>query len=93
MLSTRQFTYNPATRCFSAEASDFGPGGFANALGPVFNDACDIGFVLVSAKTGEECKVVLDREVHNADDDLEAWVFVPVARSLRRLFTVKIFND
>lgn len=65
--STRNWSYHAQTRCFTAEASDFGPAG-AVFDARVYDDACDVGFILVSHKTGDSILFVQDGTDMNGDD-------------------------
>lgn len=89
-ISTRHFTYTP-DHGFSAEASDLRD---HLRLGQVYADACDEGFTLVSARTGERMPMVRDDEIRR-DGELVAEVFVPVDRAKRRNkdLHVRIYND
>lgn len=48
--NTNKFTYNEATKTFVAESSDLCKG---NPMYQIFNDACDYGFWMESARTGK----------------------------------------
>jgi hypothetical protein len=86
-ISSKHFTYHATSRTFSAEASDLGP---ALRLGPVYDDACDEGFTLVSDKTGDLVVFALEREVR--DGDLRYTEFVSVTPRYRG-YSVRVFND
>lgn len=77
VLSTKDFTWNPKTKVFSAEASDFGQRKIA---GRVFDDAMDVGFVLVSERTGTE--VIFAQSGTDRDDEGEllGTYFSPIDR-------------
>jgi hypothetical protein len=73
---------------FIAEASDLQN---KFALGRVYDDACDEGFTIISAKTGKEAVFALAM-VKSDGIDLLSWNFVCVTPSLEHLKAV-IFND
>jgi hypothetical protein len=96
-LSTREFSYSAKTKCFVAEASDFGSKRY---FGRVYDDACDEGFVLVSAKTGDSVVLALDSVDQDGDGYVAGWRYKVVAeqtnrgwRNASRDFTVLIIND
>jgi len=70
-LSTKQFTYNPATKTFVCEASDLR--GFEPRR--IYDDACDIGFYLVSEKTGKKILFCEVGPTRDEDDDLVSFNF------------------
>lgn len=87
-FSTKQFSYLEATQEFCAEASDLGD----NHLSRLYDDACDVGFVLVSHKTGREVPMCLDRtDVDRRECETVGWLFRAVDPSLP--FTAYVIND
>jgi len=95
--STDQFIWNKDTRTFSAEASDLHwPVGSLSGLGRVYDDACDVGFTLVSHKTGREI-VMVHNDTDSDPDYSGGWrvvEFIPANLSERKLFAkVVVFND
>lgn len=68
-LSTRQFNYQSDTKCFVTEASDLG---VAVPVDRVYDDACDVGFVLVSQVTGISILFVQDG-VDMDGEDVAGW--------------------
>lgn len=94
--STRNFCYVESRRHFTAEASTLGikPGVFPGTV--VYDDACDVGFWLVSHVTGDRLLfIVHESETKSgADGDVLYWVAQcyggrPDQRDLR----VIIYND
>lgn len=73
--STRDFSYHADTKSFVAEASDFGPG---NHDGMVYDDAADVGFVLVSHKTGDSVLVAQDGVDMNGEE-IAGWRYKVIA--------------
>ena len=91
--SSKQFTWLPETRRFIAEVSELG----ANPFGQIYPDACDMGFVMISAVTGKESKWVEDSQIYDGDE-LAGWRFVPTDETVRKLpilkgVVVEILND
>jgi hypothetical protein len=72
ILSSR-FSYEPRTKTFIAEASDFTNG--PNLLAQAFDDSCDAGFQIESVKSGTRVLFTF-REVKKDDEgDVQEWVF------------------
>jgi hypothetical protein len=86
-ISSTRFSFEGNT--FSAEASDFGRN---ISLGRVYDDACDEGFSIVSAKTGKIAVFALYNHEEDAEGDLVSWIFRCVTPGLTHLKAV-IFND
>lgn len=82
-----QFTWQ-RSQDGAAEASDLG---CTVGIAPgrqVWSDACDVGFMLVSDRTGTEKLFTLASERRSGDNELEAWIFVSEDG-----FTATIYND
>ena len=96
--TTIQFDYNPQSKTFVAEASDLTQGGASSLFGQIYSDACDLGLILVSQRTGAEVRYVVSRSVMH-DGDLLLWELVPADQTLRRKLVgaqdtkITIFND
>ena len=96
-VSSRSFGFNRATKEFVAEISMLEHGG-ANVLGQLYPDSGDIGFVLVSHKTGLEVEFVLKEEARDADRDIKFWSFEPAIHEQHRNaalrgISIVVFND
>jgi hypothetical protein len=76
VYSSDRFTWKGKQGC--ADASDFGNAPVAEQ---VYDDACDVGFYVVSAKTGVRMLFTF------ANDKAGTWVFSSGD------FTILIFND
>ena len=50
----------------------------------VYPDACDIGFRMVSERTGKEAVFVVDHEDTDGEGDIQGWNLVPTRESVRR---------
>lgn len=86
-LNSNLFDYN-GDGVFLAEASELP----SNFIARVYDDACDVGFEMVSAKTGNKALFLLDDIVEDAEGDLLCWNLVCADKKLGDLKAV-IFND
>lgn len=87
-VSTNRFTYISADRMFVAEASDL------PEFGRVYDDACDVGLTLISARTGKEMVVTVNHtERDQADGEFLYWDLVPADLRMPPAFTVRVYND
>lgn len=77
------FMYHPDTNTFTSEASILSHH-HVNFLSQAYDDACDVGFLLVSAKTGVAALFTMIDEVRDADRDVKFWEFQPCADAIRR---------
>ncbi len=95
ILSSR-FSYEPRTKTFCAEISDFNPKPFSTLFGQAFDDACDEGFQIESVKTGARVLFTFDRVEKDAEGDIVAWhfaVYNPRSNPVFSGMTAVIFND
>ncbi len=84
-VSTRQLSWFADERRYVGEISS------TNGFGRVYDDACDEGLTLVSARTGnEQVFVVADVDV-DSEGDVRFWTLKPVDRHLD--VSVTLFND
>lgn len=89
-ISTRQLTYSPITRIFSADVSDLPD----LELVQIYPDSADRGFTLISHDTGREVALVHNHEEKNAEGEVLCDIFIPANPRERHLFKkVVIFND
>ena len=72
---------------FSAEASDFN----GLEMGRVWDDSCDLGFTVVSSKTGKRVVFVHAETVRDREGDIVATKFISVTPGYDLRGT--IFND
>ena len=96
-LST-QFDWDSAERSFSAEASMLTRGGRVPLFQRIYQDACDEGLELVSAKTGKIAKFVVEETKRDLEGDLQYWKLIPTADTKRTMpelsgVTIVIYND
>jgi len=94
-VSSRCFHYDPETKTFSAEASEL-PN--VNFLSPIYDDACDAGFAMVSERTGMVATFCLSHADADVEGAVRAWRFEPVGPFGGVLFGLRyvklvIFND
>lgn len=75
-INSRSFGYSTMTRTFHAEIAELEHARL-DAFDQLWADEGTKGFVMVSAKTGEEVPFVLDHTEREADGDTMAWRFVP----------------
>ena len=97
-ISSKLFTFsrNVLTgKCtFVTERSTFDAAG---GLRQLYQDSCDVGFVMVSEKTGQEAVFGLSHVEMNRDSDVVYWELAPLYSTVRKNrglsnCTVKIFN-
>ena len=96
-LST-QFDWDSAERSFSAEASMLTRGGRVPLFQRIYQDACDEGLEMVSAKTGSVAKFAVNETKYDGEGDLLYWKLVPTVETKRKMpeldgVTVTIYND
>lgn len=81
-LDAREFTWGAGGGC--AFASDFGSLARRPSLfTPIYDDACDIGCVLVNPNTGGEAVWYL-HETHVDEGDVTSWELRPTPETLYR---------
>lgn len=92
--SSKLFSYDHDTNTFTVWVSELG----RTPFGPIFNDAIDDGFSIVSAKTGlaPDFYVVLSEK--DGEHELVAWHLEPTADTVRLFPLLKntkvvVFND
>jgi hypothetical protein len=86
-ISSSRFSFKGNT--FSTEASDLGR---SFELDRVYDDALDLGFSIVSAKTGKIAVFAFYNHEKDGEGDLVSWIFRCVTPGLTHLKAV-IFND
>lgn len=87
-ISSERFEYSGKLACFLADVSDLGSD---FKTGRVYDDACDEGFTIISARTGKEVVFALD-QVDKDEDDILAWRFKCAIPEFKHI-TAVIFND
>ena len=88
-ISTRNLHYQKIGRSFFAEISELPKQRIPYMR--VYNDACDVGFWLVSHKTGAEIMMVMTEE-KKVNGDVVGWTFEPVDKKAP-IRNVVIIND
>ncbi len=91
---SKQFDWNPETKTFTSEMSQLGKG---FQLERIYPDACDVGFTMISLRTGYDVKFV-ETARDMIGEDLGGQWFEPTQDSLRRFpkmrgVKVLIIND
>lgn len=90
-IHTSRLNYNARERVFSEEESTIG------APGRVYDDACDLGYTLVSARTGREVVFAQTFTSRDIGGDVAFWVYEPepYQKRLGELAGVRliVFND
>lgn len=71
-INTQVLTWDSGTRRFIAEASEL------PLPTRVWDDALDLGFRLVSHRTGDSVVFAMDRVVRDREGEVQAWVFKPI---------------
>ena len=91
-FSSDKYTYVHVDKTFYADVSELNGGKLE--IGQVYDDACDVGFFMVSSKTGFRVAFALSNTMADREGEVNAWQFMSVAESpeLRDL-KVMIFND
>ncbi len=93
-INTNQLTHEG--NYFTGDISDLGPN---FRLQQVYADACDVGFVLVSARTGKELTMVQCDTISDSDGEVKGWGFEPTRKSIRQIgqhvahLRVILYND
>jgi hypothetical protein len=86
-VSTRQFTWVPETREYVAEISS------THGFGQVYDDACDEGLTLVSARTGNTIVFVVQETHRDGAGEIAWWVLKPAHGRSGLDATITLFND
>lgn len=98
MIPSNLFTHDRAKRMFIAERSTIEGNCSPRALQlQVYQDACDVGFIMLSTRTGRESMWVEDGEIRE-DGELQVTIYKPTRDTLRRNpglegYTVHLLND
>ncbi len=92
-ISTKYFTFVKATGNFAGEISELPQDIFEQ----IYDDACDVGFYLVSEKTGEKILYSLYYTQRNEENEVESWLFKPCRFDKKHMhlanMKVVVFND
>lgn len=87
-VSTRQFHFDKDARLFIGEISS------THGFGRVWNDSCDEGLTLVSARTGKHVTFAIVETIRDADGDITQWMLRPTPDSdCDADLGVVLFND
>jgi hypothetical protein len=92
--NSKLFDYDKERKQFVTEASTLGNPTFSK----LYDDVCDIGFLLESARTGVVVPYKVVQEKRDREDDIEYWKLVPTQEAIRRIpgaeaTSIIVFND
>lgn len=95
-FNSNRFTWNGHT--ISTEASDLQATGEGSLFAPIYDDACDVGFQIVSEKSSQVATFFLAYTQRDAEGDIQMWTMYPVPETVRSMPQLKgavinIFND
>jgi hypothetical protein len=93
-FDSNQFSYDKSDKTLIAEASDLND----RHLQQIYNDACDVGLAIRSAKTGKIVTYHMTNEHKDNEGDIQFWDYEPTTESIRRVpeclgSKLKVFND
>lgn len=94
-ISLDDFIHDPSKQCFYNEASSLK----GNIFQPIYDDACDVGFLVCNPKSGQTILVTLFKtNFDNHEGEAESWVFTPSDRDVRahpklKNYKFLIYND
>jgi hypothetical protein len=96
-ILTSMFHWTPEDGLFSQELSSLPSRSSENVFHRLYNDACDLGLTLISAKTNTEADYYVDT-VDMYHGEIQGWNLLPTSDTLRRLPRLKhtrvlIIND
>jgi hypothetical protein len=91
------FDHDKNRKEFVIEASTLTAGRSRHMFSPLYDDACDEGFAIVSDKTGKEARFAVSN-VERREGDILSWTLVPTSETARQNpsladYKVVIFND
>lgn len=94
-VSIDTFTHDSSKKCFTAEASDIGD---AQLFQRIYDDACDLGFLVCNPDTNQSILVTLAHEHTDEEGEIESWVFLPDDVALKahpklKNYKFLIYND
>lgn len=81
-IRTDQLSYKD--KVFSEEASTLFEGRRAFNWTRLYPDACDVGVILLSHKTGKEVRYYLNDVHTDADNDVQYWELLPCTEDVRK---------
>jgi hypothetical protein len=95
-FSSNRFSWNGHT--ISTEASDLQPLSAGSMFAPIYDDACDVGFQIVSDKTSRVATFYLSHTERDREGDIQVWTLRPIPETEREMPQLKgsvinIFND
>jgi len=96
--SSNLFATSASQKSMIAEISTLEANGSAQVFSQIYDDACDVGFIIHSEKTSMEATFYLDETFRNSDGDTLEWLLLPTLESQRKFpclngFKVVVIND
>jgi hypothetical protein len=95
--SSKLFIQSTKDREFTCDASQLArlPNNF---MGRIYDDAIDLGFAIVSERTGNEAVWYHSQTVCDDEGDVREWVFLPTRETVQKMpqlrdYKVIVFND
>jgi hypothetical protein len=93
-INSALFSHYPKSKRLVAEISSIGLAGFQR----LYDDACDEGFALRNAKTGNVTRWVVADRVVDGEGDLLGWYLTPCSESVRKQpvlkgYCITLIND
>lgn len=79
IFDSKEFTWSKETRTLVSEVSST-----PQILRQLWEDSFDLGFGILSHRTGHTAYFTLQEQVKNEDGDTVKWVFIPTLDSLRK---------
>lgn len=96
-FSSNRFHTNHDLHTIVAEAAEL-EAGVSGFMGPLYDDAADIGLCILSEKTGKIARWCLSEVKKDCDGDVYSWEFIATPETLRwhphlEHWKVIVFND
>jgi len=88
------FTYTKTNKTLVCEASDMGN----RHLQRLYDDACDVGFIVKSDTTGSLVTYYMSNVLKDAEEEILGWEYRPTVESIHSVpscvnIKVVVFND
>ncbi len=92
--SSNAFSFDWASQTFVADASSLNNTFYGN----IYNDAADVGFGIISEKTGELAVFYLDKLCQNQEGEVLFWSFKPTTETIKKFpqlnrIIAVVYND
>lgn len=91
-VSTLQFHVDNDAKAFIGDISE------TNGFQPLYDDACDVGITLQSAKSLRYSSWYVEREEYGDEFEISNWILKPTTETLRHLpglegWKIVLYND